>query len=79
MDLLEIGSIEEFKAFLDNTQIPMKLICGMGNIESEAVNIPAVRTIQSDTMNVTIDTMVSADIELTYYRDIGKKLAELSA
>ena len=79
LDLLEIGSIEEFKAFLDNTQIPMKLICGMGNIESEAVNIPAVRTIQSDTMNVTIDTTVSADIELTYYRDIGKKLAELSA
>lgn len=43
-------------------------------IAPDAVMLP-----EKNKLQIAAGTRVSADIELTYYRDIGKKLAELSA
>ena len=55
---------------------------GLGILDApiiEPVEAKALTTRKSKNIYIGVSNNVKGDIELTYYRDIGKKLAELSA
>lgn len=45
----------------------------------EKIEFPQIVLPENDTVNVSVDTAVPADIELTYYQDINKVIAELKS
>ena len=81
-DNIVYSTADEFRAFLAeqyNLGNPVKILSCCYNSEEENITLPALPVSNSEVMNIATGTQIlPSNIELTYYRDTNKVLADLT-